>query len=431
MKNSHLSLLCLLALAACAPPAPAPATPPPASSAPPAGTAATSGQVKLGHFTTADGMHGFVLDRTGEKPKIREDGSKDIVELTVKEERQRGELAGYQMIGPDGVQHLFLSVGGGLRWFKGGKDALPVTKDKDAEALGEATQKGEYQKPKPAYEAFVAEVKGLSVVAKLQGFKPEEASVLARVGEAFQKAEAPMFMHYTGRGDTSFLPKLKATPDSVSGIGYGGSQFGTGEELDKKYAKLGALGVRLWGNHQPNHAGNHVLTRETKDSRLAEGMPGLVWDVQDTTAVFVSLDGGRYEVPLHNVDKGPTLVKGAGPEAKWPAPAQDSYADISMISALAKVGGAPQKVVDELVAADDEWNKCAQKVWKEAEKRIDSGKMDLAAMKDHARKVEKSCVKSIDKMDATLLAYIEGRQKERKELFEKSKARAVSLGANK
>ncbi|MCU0659245.1 MAG: hypothetical protein MUF64_29495 [Polyangiaceae bacterium] len=430
MKKNVLIAMALLAAACSAPPPPS--TPAPAaSSAPTAAKPATDGQVKLGHFASADGMHGFVLDRTGEKPKLRIDGANEIIELTVKEDRPRGELAGYSMIGPDGTRHLYLSVGGSLRWFKGGKDELPVTKDKDAEPLGEATAKGEYKKPPPAYEAFVNEVKGVAVMSKLKGFKSEDASSLARVGEAFQQAEAPMFFRFSARGETSFLPQLKATPDSVSGIGYGGSEFGTGDELTKKYDKLAALGVRLWGNHQPRHLGNHVLTRSLKDVRLPEGMPGLVWEVNDATAVFVALDGGRYEIPLYNVEKGPTLLKGAGPDASWPAPAQDSYADVSMISAMAKIGAAPQKVVDELVAADDDWNKCAQKGWKEVDRKLDSGKMDMASMKDHARKVEKNCGKSIDKMAATLLAYIEERQAARKALFDKSKARALAVGANK
>ncbi|MBA3454782.1 MAG: hypothetical protein H0T42_16970 [Deltaproteobacteria bacterium] len=31
---------------------------------------ATQAQVKIGHFVTADGMHGFVLDRSGAKAKL-------------------------------------------------------------------------------------------------------------------------------------------------------------------------------------------------------------------------------------------------------------------------------------------------------------------------------------------------------------------------
>ena len=121
----------------------------------------------------------------------------------------------------------------------------------------------------------------------------------------------------------------------------------------------------------------------------------------------------------------------AGPEAKWPAPAQDSYVDVSLVSALAKAGAVPPKAVDELTAIDDEWKACVQKGWKAIDRKIDGGKMTQADFKDEARKIERGCRKSIDRMETALVTFAEARQKERRELFDKAKARVVSLGANK
>src|SRR5687767_5890747 len=38
-------------------------------------------KLRLGHYSSPDGAVGFVLDRTGPKPKIRIDRTTDIVEL--------------------------------------------------------------------------------------------------------------------------------------------------------------------------------------------------------------------------------------------------------------------------------------------------------------------------------------------------------------
>ena len=50
--------------------------------------------MKLGHYSSRDGSVGLVLDRTGEKPKIRMDGSQDIVELFVEDEIRSGSVVG-------------------------------------------------------------------------------------------------------------------------------------------------------------------------------------------------------------------------------------------------------------------------------------------------------------------------------------------------
>src|SRR6185436_4775782 len=83
-----------------------------ATSAPPASAtseAATKGPVddkqpafRLGHYSSPDGFVALVLDRTGDKPKLRVDRSADIVELFVEDALDKGDLVGHWMNGPDG-----------------------------------------------------------------------------------------------------------------------------------------------------------------------------------------------------------------------------------------------------------------------------------------------------------------------------------------
>ena len=147
--------------------------------------------------------------------------------------------------------------------------------------------------------------------------------------------------------------------------------------------------------------------------------------------MFVALDGGRYRVDLSAGDKGTTLEPGAGPVEKWPAPIQHALLGFEEVTRYAKLGVVPQKAADGVLATDDEWNKCAQKTWKQAERLVDTGKMNEAVRKDWVKKVETTCKKSITSLESQLVALIEERVKLRTELFEKGKAKAVSLGAAK
>src|ERR1700685_3931497 len=107
-----------LPLLACGGEPPPPAAAPPADSSTITGTITpqTPAQHKLAHLKTPDGMITLVLDRTGDKPKYRIDGSPDIIELTQREERESWEhrLEGFYLVAPDGKRPFFLDVGGGI-----------------------------------------------------------------------------------------------------------------------------------------------------------------------------------------------------------------------------------------------------------------------------------------------------------------------------
>lgn len=422
-----------LALAACADPPP-PATPtPPAAAGDADFHGMTPAQIKLAHFKSADGMHGFVLDRSGDPIKYKVDGKDDIVELTQDEDRNRGDLQGYWLTAPDGSRPLYISVGGAIRYFHG-RDELPVLPDKKADALGAPTIKGKYVPPKPAYEATVERLKAVSVRVKNPAMKPEDSAKLDKIGEAIAAATADMFVHYVSRGQDSWLPRPVPVPDAFSGIEYGAVAHTTDEKWDPS-AKKGLVkwGGKLKGFSHARSQGNHmqVMKMAGYPPKLAEGTPGLVWEVDGTTAVLVTLDGGRYTVDLSAADKGQTLEPGAGPEAKWPAPLQAALLDVHWVSSYAKAGAMPKSAIEALEKLDDEWNTCAQKTWKGADRKIDTRAFTEADRKDWEAKVEKTCKKSVDAQEKLFLKLIEERVKERTALYDKAKARVAAVGANK
>lgn len=392
---------------------------------------ATDGQVKLSHYATLDGIAGFTLDRTGTAAKIQIDGDAAIIELTMEEDRKQGELAGHVFLAPDGTRVLYLSTGGSITWYRG-RDEAQVSPDKAAQPLPAATVAGQYVRPRPAYEALVADLATIAVRTKNKELRSEDASDLAKVEQVLLTATASMFVRYQSRGATSFVPRIQPAPVNVGGMAYGRSDFVTDEDEDKRHTKIAKLGGLVRGFSMARSQGNHIIVEAigNQEKPLADGMPGIIWETDETSATFVSLDGGRYHVSLTDA-AGPTLVRGAGPESGWPKPAQDSFFDITFLSALAKVGAVPQKSIDDMIAVDDEWNKCAQATWKGADRELDSGTATVAVLKDWAKNVTKACRKSLDKQETLMVAAIEARAKQRRELFDRAKAHVIAVAANK
>lgn len=394
---------------------------------------ATQAQVKIGHFVTADGMHGFVLDRSGAKAKMQIDGEKDIVELTMEEDRERGELRGYRFVTPDNKRRLYISTHGSLTYYRG-SDEHRVTLDKEVKALGAATKKGAPVREVPAYEKLAAELEPNTVLAKFPKLTANDASNLTKVTEVFEKADAAMFVRYKHPGKDGWVARMVVTPSNVSGVGFGGNDYVTDEDELKRHKKLAKHGGLIHGYSSPETPqGNHIKMSQKVTGELADNTPGILWDIDGTTAVFVSLDGGRYEINLNqgsSVTVAP-VVKGAGPDASWPKPATDTYLDMTMISQLEKSGAVPATTMTQLEKIDGEWTACADKGWKAATKKFDAGKMSTAQIKAEIKRLHTACNKHIDKFETVVVKFLEERAKARTAVFAKASARAKSVGANK
>jgi hypothetical protein len=195
------------------------------------------------------------------------------------------------------------------------------------------------------------------------------------------------------------------------------------------------------GFSEYNSQGNHhlVQTLAGYPVPLANGTPGIIWelDEQSTNAIFVTLDGGRYRVDTSYQlfkSKGAPLVAGAGDAATWPAPVQHAWAGSSEITGLAKIGGAPKAAADDIVAADEAWNQCAQGEWKKAKPDLEKlGVTDMNWSTRDARlakvnetwqaRVRKACKAHNDRLEKTALTFIEDRVKARLAMYEKAKVK--------
>ncbi len=394
-------------------------------------TGATPAQIKLGRFVSPDGKRVVVVDRTGEKAKIQVEGQADIIELTEVENRQRGELNGYDYFDPSGKKRLAITTYGSLSYFENG-DEYRLNYDKAATALGKPTIFGTPKKEEARWKAMSEALTAKSVVKKQPEMKPEDASDLKKVEAAFAKADAGSFVKYIERDKNGWLPRLNVAPQNINGPGFGRQRWKTDEKELAKHKKLEAYGAIIQG-YSDVGMGNHIIA-EAKDSQpsLLNGTPGLVWSVDDNSVTFVSFDGGRYVIDLAaDFEKGTKLEPALGAESSWPKPVQDPFLDYGEVGRLAKVGGAPQATVDELTKIDDEWNKCAQGVWKAANAKMEVDKFRPEDAKALAVKTQNTCRKHIDSFENTLVTFLDKRKAERAALFDKAKARATQLGIAK
>ncbi len=432
LTSLPLAPLALLGLVHCGGETP----PPSAPSAPVTVTGTVTGQTPaqhtLAHFRSPDGMVGLVLDRTGTKPKYQVDGKAEIVELTQKERRETwgGHLEGYFFTDPSGTRVFFIDEGGSITFHPDG-DHLGMMFDKDVPPLAAATVTGTYVPPPPAYKATVDRLTPLAVRTRFPEVKPEDSANLAKVADVVGRATADMFVHYVSRGQTDWLPHVQVVPASFGAFGFGGVGRTSDEAWDAKAKGLAHYGGKNQGfSHYDTPQGNHmqVLTLQGYAPQLAERTPGLVWELDGTTATFVTLDGDRYQVDLSKSDTGQTLDAGAGQPATWPAAAADALLTVPDVYSLAKAGAIPQKSSDDLIALDTKWTQCAAKVWSGAQRQVDTGHFNEADRKDYEKKARTTCASIIQLQESMLVKAVEARLKERLDLFGKAKARVTQLG---
>jgi hypothetical protein len=394
----------------------------------------TDGQLQVAHYATRDGVLGLVLDRTGARPKVRIDGERDITELTMEEDRFAGERRGWYLKAPDGRNVLYLGAHGNLKIFRG-RDDLALNSDKPADPLPAATIAGEYKRPKSAYDLEVEALTPLGLMKRNPSFKHEDSGNLAKVTEALAAATPDMLVHVTDIGSkkASWTPASRHIGDTIQGLGGTVSHGPSDEKWDKSkggIAKFGGVLLPMRSEYNsPNRL--HLHAREGFPAQLAVGTPGIVWDVDGGTVVFVAFDGGRYEM---SVGEGKVVEPGIGPQASWPAPLQHALVDVDTIRALAKGNAVPAQLGKDIEAADDAWWSCFNEVWKKTKTELDKVEASSAPANDKWGKLggirktaelnaPKTCEPKKKDLDAALTKFIEARNVERLAVFEKAKAR--------
>jgi hypothetical protein len=111
---------------------------------------------------------------------------------------------------------------------------------------------------------------------------------------------------------------------------------------------------------------------------------------------------------------------------------QHTLVDIDSIRAFAKGSAIPGSIGQSFDTLTDAWWSCVNKVWEAGKKEEDQlqGKYEkLAALpKAYEAKALKECEPSKKALEKGLLSFIEARAKERLAVYEKAKARVLSLG---
>lgn len=414
-------------------------------SSPKASVALTPAQHQVAHFLSLDGTLGFVLDRSGTPAKLRFDGEREVIELTFEEDLQAGARRGIYYKRPDGRNVIYISsLNGSVKVFTPTGE-LMVRTDRNAAPLPKPTVKGQYKAPKSMYERAVEELNALSVMAKFPRFRPEDSGNLFEIAKAFKVIDASMLVRINGTGSTNaqWAPASQRIGDVTHGLGGGLNLWPlrdrTWVRTEPGLARYGAL---LVDDHpefgRPSRLRQVAL--QGWPAVLAPDTPGIIWGVFDGTLVFITLDGGRYQISLSGTDEnsGYPVTLGLAPEACWPPPLQHSLVDVESIRALAKGEAIPDKAGEDIETLDDAWFHCVNGVWKETRAELDrieaqtgdqnekNGRLE-GVKKAASHKALRHCEGEKGKLEKGLIAFIEARDAERMALYEKVRIRVRGL----
>jgi hypothetical protein len=390
----------------------------------------TPGQQKLGHFATRDGMIGLVLDRTGQPPKLRMDGEQAVVELSIEEDRNGTMRAGWIFRAPDGHAVLYLSAEGNFKIFTPTDIwGIELTNDREADPLPRATVRlstTTAPETDPGISAFVT----LSVRKHFPQFKPEDSANLAKVAEALALATPDMFVHLTVAGvqGARWAPASNHLKDEVRGQSgaFAGLQPAS-DAWDKTRPGLARYGISLERAPLRFGAPSRLETHALRGwpPALAAQTPGIIWET-DPALVFVSVDGGRYEL-----DKDlAALENGWPPIASWPPPLQHAALDLGSITLLASDGAVTEQVRRELDVLADAWADCVSDAWRTTKPKIDALGVDIADVRAQniVHGAEQSaatrCGSLIKQCEVGLVRVIESRNTERLAILDKARLRA-------
>lgn len=401
---------------------------------------------QLGHYASADGMVTLIVDRTGAQPKIRMDRESVITEFFVEEAKDKGNVVGHWLNGPDAKHWFYLDNSGEFFFVKPGvrqgvslysirSVGVALGRDADADVLGVATKKGVASVPdeKTSQEKVGEQLQAISVLQKFPKFKPEDSGNLTSVAQAFQSIDQGMLVRLSPQGaaNARWAPSSDVVGNTQHGLGGAIEGYPSDQAWNKTSSGLAKHGGVMQGAVAYNTPSRlRVLQLKGWPTPALPGTPGVIWTVSSTKVVFVSLDGGRYTIEIEN--EGSPVEMGAGDPAKWPAPLQHTLIDIDSIRAFAKGSAIPAPIAPSFDALSDGWWSCVNSVWEKGRKDEDKlqGKYEkLAALaKSYEARAIKECEPSKKAMEKELLSFIEARSKERLVIYEQAKSRVSSFG---
>ncbi len=398
---------------------------------------ATKGKLRLGHFSSDDAAIGFVLDRTGATPKLRMDGTVAVVQLTREVETRGPFKVGTTYWSPDGHRVLHIDRYGWATFYS--EDGpVSVFRDGDHAPLGAITVAGVYTPPKSDADNRAERYGAIAVRARMSGYQPEDSGDLAKLRVVIGKADPSMFVQFVGTS-SRWVP---ASPR----IGLSEHSLGVGKYPSTKKYDPHAKGILGFGGsieqHTPLGERGHLslVAADGFPKPLAQGTPGLVWEVDGRTAVFVTLDGGRYHIDLSDEDP---FGAGLPPVAKWPKPLQHSLLDDEAIDYLAKANVLPTATKSSVLSHFVAYGDCTEAHWKTANEALDKLDVEMAAeqltrsdrdarfrklARQYRDSIGEACTSHAKALEAALLDQIDRRDRARLELYTAAKTRAKKLG---
>jgi hypothetical protein len=394
----------------------------------------TPGQLKVAHFATRDGMIGLVLDRTMQPPKLRMDGEQAVIELGMEEDRNGDVRAGWIFRAPDGHIVLYLAADGNFKVFTSTDVwGIELTNDRSAEPLPQATVR--ISAALPETDSGIMALAALATRKRFPQFKPEDSANLTKVAEALALATSDMLVHTTdiGAQQARWAPATNHIKDEVRGeSGAFRGLLQSNETWDKTRPGLAKYGLALEGAPLRFGVPSRLEPRALKgwSPALATHTPGIIWET-DPVLVFVTVDGGRYEL-----DRDPAAVeKGWPPSASWPPALQHAALDVASIDLLAADGAVAEQVKRELDVLADAWLDCVNDLWRAAKPKIDalgaaglSADVALAHEQSIRHAAEQSvgskCGSLVKQCEVGLVRVIENRNVERLTILDKARARA-------
>lgn len=401
---------------------------------------------QLGHFASADGLVTLVVDRTGAQPKIKMDREAAITEFFLEEARDKGNVVGHWLNGPDAKHWFYLGKSGefyfvkpevrnGVSLYSIFSVGIALGRDADAKALGIATKKGVASAPeeKTSQEKISEQLQAISVVQKFPGFKPEDSGNLTSLAQAFQSIDQSMLVRLSPQGAAiaKWAPASNFIGNTQHGFGGAIEGYPADQAWDKKSSGLTKHGGIILGKVEysyPSRLRVHQL--RGWPNPMLPGTPGVIWMVSSTTVVFVSLDGGRYTLGIE--PEGSPVEMGAGDPATWPAPLQHTLVDIDSIRAFALGAAIPASIGQSFDATSDRWWSCVNEVWlkgKKDEEKLQGKHEKLAALPSaYEARALKECEPAKKVLEKELVSFIEARMKERLAVYETAKSRVLSFG---
>ncbi len=324
--------------------------------------------LKLGHFTSADGVVSFVFDRFSDPPRIQFEGDHTIFQLT--KEELRGASGGYLGVSyatPAGKELIRVTKEGQVELVRG-SDRLPVVRDGDAKPLPFPTVTGSPAPKADPIDRLAAELKKRAIVTLHRDLTVEDSYKLDAIERVLTNAPEELFVVLADDDEEVRFRPAPTSPETAEWSSLAPSS-GLGVSWKPDATGLGRFGLIARAvTHPTRETGIHLARLDGHPSTRVPRAPGVLWAVEPYEAIFVTVDGGRYGVPLRQLTPGGSLRQSLFRPASlaaenWPARVEHDHQGEAALRYRVKIGALEASVVASMDSAEAAWTACTRKAW--------------------------------------------------------------------